>query len=175
MKRGFTILELLAASLLLSMLVTALTMIFNQSSIAWRTGVADVVRLGKTRTQLGTYHDIEDDALPGLGQTGRAVGSRDVTYRTVSMFRNWNGGTIGNSQSDKKPGRLYDMIQVSTGAGINAPSINDNDARKGQMEQNISGGSSQSGDAYIVGVLSCGPDRVEGTADDISTFPKEVQ
>lgn len=175
MKRGFTVLELLAASLLLSLLVTALTMIFNQSSIAWRTGVADVVELGKTRAALGTYHDIEDDALPGLGQTGQAVGSRDVTYRTVSMFKNWNGGTIGNSQSDQAPGRLYDKIQVNTGAGINAPAISDANARKGQIEPNVGSGSSQGGDAYIVGVLSCGPDREEGTADDISTYPKEVQ
>ena len=45
MRRGFTILELLVASLLLGMLVTILTMIFNQSSIAWRTGVAGVADL----------------------------------------------------------------------------------------------------------------------------------
>ena len=50
MKKGFTILELLVASLLLGMLMTILTMIFNQSSIAWRTGVAGVADLvDKTR------------------------------------------------------------------------------------------------------------------------------
>ena len=45
MKRGFTILEMLVASLLLGMMVTVLTMIFNQSSIAWRTGIAGVVEI----------------------------------------------------------------------------------------------------------------------------------
>ena len=173
MRRGFTILELLAASLLLSMLVTVLTMIFNQSSIAWRTGVADVVELSETRAQLGTYHDIEDDALPGLGQTGQAIGSRDVTYRTVSMFRNWSGDS--GTPTPSATGRLYDAIQGNTGAGGKAaPTISDANARTGQIEQNLGSGSSQGGDAYIVGVRSDGPDRREGTDDDISTFPEDV-
>ena len=34
MRKGFTIIELLVASLLLGLIVTILTMIFNQSSIA---------------------------------------------------------------------------------------------------------------------------------------------
>ena len=46
MKKGFTILELLVASLLLGMLMTILTMIFNQSSIAWRTRSARSVSCG---------------------------------------------------------------------------------------------------------------------------------
>ena len=38
MRKGFTILELLVASLLLGMLVTIMTQIVSQSSIAWSTG-----------------------------------------------------------------------------------------------------------------------------------------
>ena len=45
MRKGFTILELLVASLLLGMLVTIMTQIFSQSSIAWSTGTAGVVEL----------------------------------------------------------------------------------------------------------------------------------
>ena len=37
-RNGFTLLEVMVASLLLGLLVTALTMVFNQSSIAWRVG-----------------------------------------------------------------------------------------------------------------------------------------
>ena len=55
MKKGFTILELLVASLLLGMLVTILTMIFNQSSIAWRTGTAVVEDLGDVRESARVY------------------------------------------------------------------------------------------------------------------------
>ena len=65
MKKGFTLLELMVASLLLSMLVTVLTMVFNSSSIAWRTGTAGVAELKNVRTELGTFHDIMDDLLPG--------------------------------------------------------------------------------------------------------------
>ena len=57
MKKGFTILELLVASLLLGMLMTILTMIFNQSSIAWRTGVAGVADLDDVRAALVQFLD----------------------------------------------------------------------------------------------------------------------
>ena len=55
MKKGFTIIELLVASLLLGLLVTILTMVFNQSSIAWRIGTAGVSDL-----------DALGDAAPAL-------------------------------------------------------------------------------------------------------------
>lgn len=169
MRRGFTILELLVASLLLSMLVTILTMVFNQSSISWRTGVAGVVELGETRMQMGTFHDVEDDALPGLGQTGRAMDNRDIKYRTVSIFRNWNGSS--GTPTPSGTGRLYDMVnwrtapqQSTTGGNVlNGGSVP------------IDGGSSRGGEAYAVGVRSSGPDRKFGTPDDISTFPEDVK
>ena len=41
-RNGFTLLEVLVASVLMGMLVTILTVIFNQSAIAWRTGKAGV-------------------------------------------------------------------------------------------------------------------------------------
>ena len=46
---GFTLLEVLVASILLGMLVTILTMVFNSSSIAWRTGKASVAEMGDVR------------------------------------------------------------------------------------------------------------------------------
>lgn len=52
MKKAFTILELLVASLLLGMLTTILTMLFNQSSIAWRTGTATVEDMGDVRENI---------------------------------------------------------------------------------------------------------------------------
>lgn len=170
MRRGFSILELLAASLLLSLLVTALTMIFNQTSIAWRTGVADVAELGDTRAELGTIHDIEDDALPGLGETGYSTGASDnraVRYRTVSIFRNWGGGSLGRNQSTAASGRLYDEIPASTLWG------RIQDARKG-TSMPLANGKTRSRSAYIVGVRSAGPDGNFATEDDnISTLPEE--
>ncbi len=49
---GFTLIEVLVASLLLSMLVVILTMVFNQSSIAWRTGKASVSQMDEMRREL---------------------------------------------------------------------------------------------------------------------------
>ena len=155
MKRsGFTVLELLVASLLLSMLVTVLTMIFNQSSIAWRTGVAGVRDLYYVRSDLGARHDVEDDLLPGLG------GANSVQYRTVSVFSGWNGS--GSPQTST--GRLYADI----GGSLNRSDVTS------PKKESLSTGRGRSKSAFAVGVRSAGPDKKWDTVDDISTFPEEV-
>ena len=53
MRKGFSLLELLVATLLFGMLMTILTMVFNQSSIAWRTGIAGISDLDKVRETVG--------------------------------------------------------------------------------------------------------------------------
>ena len=184
LRKGFTILELLVASLLLSMLVTMLTMIFNQSSIAWRTGVASVSELGETRKQMGGYHDITDDLLPGVGQQNAQTGSsdnRELKYRTVSLFRNWSGsGQINVSDVSKNcSGRLVDDArnQLSL-AGLSGalPTAVNGDVQQGKVCENLTqpqNGRSNSG--YIVGVRSAGPDGDMSTEDDnIDTFPEDV-
>ena len=180
MKRGFTVLELLVASLLLGMLVTILTMIFNQSSIAWRTGVAGVVELDRVRARLGTYHDIEDDALPGLGQSSSQTGagssdSRDVLYRTVSVFKGWSGGGKLQPNADRDDsncrGRLYDQLKWHEASPIR---FTIQDARVGRANNGVGVGTVQGGSAFVVGVRSSGPDKQWNTADDINTFPEEV-
>ena len=180
MRRGFTILELLVASLLLSMLVTMLTMIFNQSSIAWRTGVAGVVELGDVRSNYGTFHDIEDDVLPGLGQDNVQGGSsdnRDIQYRTVSVFKGWNGQGKLQPNSAKRDsgscmGRLYDQLDWRQSSSLK---FSIQDARIGKRNENVGSGWVNGGSAFAVGVRSAGPDKKWNTADDISTFPEEVE
>ena len=73
MKRGFTILELLVASLLLGMLVTVLTMIFNQSSIAWRTGVAGLMDMDEVRDNIAAVRDEADSLYPWNDKLHRTV------------------------------------------------------------------------------------------------------
>ena len=178
-QNGFTVLELLVASLLLTMLVTVLTMIFNQSSIAWRTGVAGVVELNQVRTRLGTYHDLEDDVLPGLGQDNVQTGAsdnRDVLYRTVSIFRGWNGtGQLQPSSADRHDsncrGRLYDKMDQGEASAI---MFSIQDARQGRLNSAVGSGSVRGGSAFAVGVRSAGPDKRWSTDDDINTFPEEV-
>ena len=162
---GFTILELLVASLLLGMLVTMLTMIFNQSSIAWRTGISSVSRLETTREEIGGSHDIADDALPSIAGSGNTV-----KYRTVSLFRNWKGGVMQTDQS-RYSGRLIDQIDWTGTKKFDVDNAMKGDLIQVTAERNNPNGRG----GYIVGVRSSGPDRDMSTEEDnIDTFPEEV-
>ena len=158
MKRGFTLIELMVASLLLGMLVTILTMIFNQSSIAWRTGTAGVAELQDTRRQLGTFHDCRDAVLPGVGE-GKATGkSRSVSKRTVSLFQ--------KNSNQLRTGRAYDSVKWD------GPSVST--AGDQGQSQPLSGGKKAGGGTFTVGVRSAGPNGQFGDEDDITTWPDEV-
>ena len=77
MKNGFTIIELLVASLLLGMLVTILTMVFNQSSIAWRLGTAGVADMDDIRDNMAELRDEADNAFIAGSKVYRHVGLWD--------------------------------------------------------------------------------------------------
>lgn len=180
MKRGFTIIELLVASLLLAMLVTMLTMIFNQSSVSWRSLMSTQDTLEDVRHKLGAYHDIEDDILPGLGDRNMTLGqsdSRRLNYRTVSLFRNWNGSGMPNPSSIGY--RTFDQIQWGKVTAIQI-----SDAMRGDIGtsgnlgtgkgSSSAPGATASGD-FIVGVRSAGPDKkFETEEDNVNTFPEEI-
>ena len=74
MRRGFTILELLVASLILGMLTMILTMIFNQSSVAWRLGMSVVADLDDVRDNMAEIREEADNAFAWGGQVRRIVG-----------------------------------------------------------------------------------------------------
>ena len=148
--KGFTLLEVMVACLLLGMLVSALTMVFNQSSIAWRTGMAGVVNLYNTRTDLGKKHDNYDNILPGLKT------KEDMEYRAVSL---WKDGQL-------RTDRAFDVATESLSYA----------AAMTSREQGISDADSGwSVSLFTIGVRSAGPDGVFGTADDLSTYPYEEQ
>lgn len=198
MRKAFTVLELLVASLLLSMLVTILTMIFNQSSIAWTTGIASVDRLSGVRVKMSAFHDIEDDILPGLGQddisSGGSSDNRELTYRTVSIFKGWDGsaGSFADLRSSaprkdsSMKGRAYDKFDDGQLGGLLTPQaqigglqsfINFRTVNVGTGGANgANKGSSGAGgmSTYIVGVRSWGPDGQQGTPDDITSYPEDV-
>ncbi len=140
----------MVACLLLGMLVSALTMVFNQSSIAWRTGMAGVVNLYNTRTDLGKKHDNYDNILPGLKT------KEDMEYRAVSL---WKDGQL-------RTDRAFDVATESLSYA----------AAMTSREQGISDADSGwSVSLFTIGVRSAGPDGVFGTADDLSTYPYEEQ
>lgn len=156
MRRAFTMIELMVASLLLAMVVTILTMMFNQSSIAWRTGIAGVSDLHDSRVALGAFHEKTDEILPG-------VNGQDLKYRTVSI---WDQSKDNQLVSD----RACAEVQSANG---NIDFTLD-DARKGAAK-GVPTGSSVGGKLFIVGVRSAGPDGEFETADDVTTWPEDIQ
>ena len=162
-KKGFTLIEILVASLLLGMLMTILTMVFNSSAIAWRTGRASNAKMSLARRQLSYAQFLADNALPRIDQnspsvTGRILGAWDkkgeVRRRAVEVFSEF-------------PFNLPSWdSQGSAGSSVPEPWAQVNNI---QMLQ------TQNGQGYLVGVHSWGPDGKEDTLDDIDTMPVTVE
>ena len=171
MKNGFTLIELLVASVLLGMLASILTMIFNQSSIAWRTGTAGVANLNDSRAALGTFHDIRDELLPGLGDTAASGGNSDtrtVRYRTVSL---WDKSQQNKLRNASQRAFNFDNPTIKWGK---ARSFTMADAQKAETLDVCPSGNANKMVNFSVGVRSLGPDGEADTADDISTWPEEI-
>lgn len=161
MRKGFTILELLVASLLLGMLVTILTMMFNQSSIAWRTGVAGVAQLDEVRDNIAEVREEADNLFVSGNQVGRITSlwdaNGDLRRRACSVK--------GQEQEEDKTDKIVLLNSVKS------------DITPDKMDP-VAVGSGTSGKAfktYTIGVTSSGPDGVIDTYDDITTWPDEIQ
>ena len=156
MRRGFTIIEVLVATMLLAMLVTILTMIFNQSSIAWSAGMASVTSLGDTREEISIYANESEEAL--LDDAGSTV------VRLTSVWdENGNG-----LRTDGRTLRTDFEKPVDR---------NDLDDPRSDERIDVSGGNAAGRDTFLVGVHSYGPDGKTGgdySWDDISTLPEEI-
>ena len=160
---GFTLLEVLVASVLMGMLVTILTMIFNQSAIAWRTGKAGVADMSRAEMNLSRVHAMADNVLPYLGSENYCVVSpwNDAQSDSATMF-NTRGIRRANS--------------LLTGVGTVSGTFYDNEAGKNNWNRSGLGNPEMNGGrAFVVGVRSAGPDRKWETEDDISTWPDEVE
>jgi prepilin-type N-terminal cleavage/methylation domain-containing protein len=162
-KKGFTLLEVLVASVLMGMLVTILTMIFNQSAIAWRTGKAGVSDMAEIERNMSRIHRMADNVLPYTGS------------RTYCVTSPWDDADGGDNL------RLYPRGICTPGDlrnGVDSVSGNfgGNDAGKSSWQRAIGGSASANGGKmYVVGVRSAGPDRFFDTEDDITTWPDEIE
>ena len=174
MRKGFTLLELLVASLLLGMLMTILTMLFNQSSIAWRTGVAGVNDLDEVRETIGRVRNEADNAY--IWKSG--------TPQVASIVSIWRSDAGGKSGANKLRRRAIDdgsEGDIQQGEKINAilGSINGSSTgdKAGQVvsQTSIACGQGQTSDAdtYSVNVRCAGPDGLHNTWDDIWSFPDD--
>lgn len=145
MRGGFTLLELLVASLLLGLLVMTLTSIFQQNSIAWRTGTAGVAKLGQSRQRMAKIQAYAENALNEQG------------LRVVSA---WTTDGALRPRGVSRDGQAEDV------------KIEDPAPSGGEIA--VSGTSGLSKDSFVIGVKSAGPDRVWNTWDDITTWPEEI-
>ena len=168
-RSGFTLIEILVASLLLGMLMTILTMVFNSSAIAWRTGRASNSMMSKARRQLAYVQHMADNVLPRVDTIDKTKSGRVLSA--------W-GGSSDNS-SNRKTG-LRDRAVLAYGKGdfpFNLPDWDMRDSsgtsvpRPWQEVTGIQSLRTSGGQTYLVGVLSYGPDGKPGTEDDINTMP----
>jgi len=161
MKRGFTILELLVASLLLGMLMTILTMLFNQSSISWRTGVASVADLDEVRDNIAEVRDEADNAYIWNNKVHRILGLWDDDGKLRK--RAWDVGVEDKRENNPLllKGRASYMNDSAKPADFTVIAVG-------------SGGSGGSLKTYTVNVKSAGPDREFNTYDDIWSYPDEI-
>lgn len=161
MRRGFTVLELLVAALLLGMLVTILTMIFNQSSIAWRTGVAGVADLDEVRDNMASLREEADNIYVWNGEPYRLLSLWNDQDKLRTRSIDAEGGDFKDSEkaqflrnkgSFSDDMKLSDIHVISIGAGAGSVGI----------------------DTYTVNVISAGPDKkFETTYDNIMSFPDD--
>lgn len=174
MRKGFTLLELLVASLLFGMLMTILTMVFNQSSIAWRTGIAGVSDLDQVRETVGQVRNEADNVYIWKGNNPQLTS-------IVSIWRSDAGDKTGaaklrtraidNGDGDIKEGekiRLLESYINASGNGAKAGDIITQASVPCGQDQN-----SGSRATYTVNVRSAGPDRKHNTYDDIWSYPDD--
>jgi len=163
MKKGFTILELLVASLLLGMLVTILTMIFNQSSIAWRTGTAIVEELGDVREKIAVCREEADDLYVWKDKTLRLLSPWDDTQSSGNGANLRSRAISADDEERDKPTQFSDNVTDTTRLN-SLPTITASSSR-----------SSEGGKSYIINVKCAGPDRTFETWDDIWSYPDDFE
>lgn len=173
MKKGFTILELLVASLLLGMLLTILTMIFNQSSIAWRAGEAGIADMTKVRFGVSRVRYESDNLYSCNGDNGMVLGifRSDGTLRT----RSFSLGTSDRT-SDERIQSLNTYIDPNDESGKSGEKIDKSMAwtiNPSAMALVMHVGQVHDEKTYTVNVRSAGPNRKHGDYDDIWSFPDE--
>lgn len=162
MKKGFTILELLVASLLLGILVTILTMIFNQSSIAWRTGVAGVADLDEVRDNMATMREESDTAYPWNNHMYRLVSPWDDTTGLLRTGSDARAISVNDSSEDAR------FLQAK---GVQ---VTDSTEQKTFTARNVgTGDAGGTIDTYIVNIKSAGPNREFEDWDDIWSYPDD--
>ena len=175
MRKGFTLIELLVASILLGMVVTILTMIFNQSSIAWRTGVAGIVDLDTVRETAGQVRNEADNLYIWKGTSPRITSI--VTIWRSDAGDQTGAGKLRNraidlgGDGDVQRGEQILLLKNYVGGDFSDTTVGN--LISGYSVPCGSGDASSGGSTYTVNVRSAGPDRKHNTYDDIWSYPDD--
>ena len=171
MKKGFTIIELLVASLLLGLLVTILTMVFNLSSIAWRTGTSGVADLDDIRDNVAELREEADNAFiakeGGSYRVFRHVGLWDARGKLRDRACDATGSEVANDS--KLSANILRKASVLSLRGADTTAEDFKQFNVGNA------GSPKSVKNYSVNVMSAGPDREFDTWDDIWSSPDDFE
>ncbi len=156
---GFTIIELLVASLLLGLLVTILTMIFNQSSIAWRTGIAGTVDMDKVRENIAELREEADNAFVHEGQLYRITGLWDKHGQLRNRACDAPGSTDENESH-----AAYLRIKMSALSNLKPENF---------TSFSVGDGGAKEAKTYTVNVMSGGPNNDIMDWEAIWSFPDD--
>ena len=172
-KGGFTLLEILVASMLLAMLITILTMVFNSSSIAWSTGKASVAEMDEVRQKMSAASIAADNAMPRVDvNTPRNWGVLVGPWDANGNLR--RRGIVEMSKS-KVANRIWNLLQTDLDLQAGKTGKGEWVRKSGKPLWGVlqPGSVKISGKAkdFVVGVWSYGPDGKPNSGDDISTWP----
>ena len=166
MRRGFTIIELLVASLLLGMLVTILTMIFNQSSIAWRIGKAMTDNMDDVRDNVAELREEADNVFVYNDQVYRNVG----LWKENGQLRNRACDATGSDAASE--GVQANLLSSKARSFLlerspwkDASAMISVDGANGRLSRNN----------FIVNVMSKGPRNDERDWEAIFSYPDDPE
>ena len=146
---GFTLLEVLVAALLLGLLSSLLTTLFNQGVIAWNVGASSLSETDRFRRAFSDEARLAAALLPVTDDSGRAF--------AVRLRSAWDeNGAV-------RTGRAFDLTDsadVLSETGVRTVAL-------------MADGKSENDGLVQVVVSSAGPDGRWGTEDDLSTAPLE--
>ena len=156
------------ASLLLGIIVTILTMIFNQSSIAWRVGLAGTADLSGIRENVAEIREEADNAFVHDGKLYRLTGLWDKR----GNLRNRACDAPGSTDEDENYATLLAGGPARAGNGkwiSNLTVLKPKDMKSAE----VGATSTKAAKTYTVNVMSGGPNNDIQDWEAIWSFPYE--
>ena len=145
-RSGFTLLEMLAASVLLGLLVALLLSLFSQGEIAWTVGETTAAETGRQERSL----------VRAARESAEMVFVKEPTPSAVRLLSAWE------ANGDVRTSRPFVRVEAGlpeAGRAVRPIALEATDGKSAERVEVV--------------VASAGPDGQWGTADDLTTAPAE--